>query len=66
MPRPLQSAVNTAPLFEVDPETLRRLWRAGRIPGYKVGRHLRFDPDEVREALRSIPAAKVDLPDSVA
>ena len=55
MPRPLQSAVDTAPLFDIEPETLRRLWRSGRIPGYKVGRYLRFDPDEVRDALRSGP-----------
>jgi excisionase family DNA binding protein len=51
--RELLSAVHTGEIFDVHPETLRRLYRAGRIPGYRVGRYLRFDPDELREALRS-------------
>jgi len=51
----LLSPVKTGAVFDVHPETLRRLYRAGRIPGYKVGRYLRFDLDEVREALRSTP-----------
>ena len=33
-------------------ETIRRLYRAGVITGYRVGRHLKFDPAEVREELR--------------
>jgi excisionase family DNA binding protein len=53
--RSLQSPAATGELFDVHPETLRRLYRAGRIPGYKVGRYLRFDPEEIREALRSVP-----------
>ena len=52
---PLLTPIDTGVEFDVHAETLRRLYRAGRIPGYKVGRYLRFDPDEVREALRSTP-----------
>jgi excisionase family DNA binding protein len=33
-------------------ETIRRLWRRGSIPAYRVGRHLKFDLGEVRSALR--------------
>jgi excisionase family DNA binding protein len=57
MARALLSPDDTGKLFDAGPETMRRLYRAGKIPGYKVGRLLRFDPDEVREALRSQPAA---------
>jgi excisionase family DNA binding protein len=51
----LQSAETIATQNGCCGETIRRLYRAGRIPGYRVGRNLRFDPDEVREALRSGP-----------
>jgi excisionase family DNA binding protein len=34
-------------------ETIRRLHRTGRIPAYRCGRVYRFDPDEVRDALRT-------------
>jgi excisionase family DNA binding protein len=34
-------------------ETIRRLHRTGRIPAYRCGRVYRFDPEEVREALRT-------------
>jgi excisionase family DNA binding protein len=44
-----------AALGDVHPETVRRLWREGRIPGYKLGRLLKFDVDEVRAALRATP-----------
>jgi excisionase family DNA binding protein len=44
-----------AALGDVHPETVRRLWREGTIPGYKVGRLLKFDVDEVRLALRAAP-----------
>jgi excisionase family DNA binding protein len=57
MTRGLLSPAATGEEFDVCAETLRRLYRDGRIPGYKVGRHLKFDPDEVREALRSGPNA---------
>jgi excisionase family DNA binding protein len=60
MPRSLTSAVDTAAELDVHPETLRRLRRSGRIPGYLIGRYLRFDLDEVREALRTPTAAELD------
>ena len=41
MARVLLSSVKTAEDFDVHAETIRRLYRAGRIPGYKVGRFLR-------------------------
>jgi excisionase family DNA binding protein len=53
MPHALSSTVDTAAEFDVHPETLRRLRRSGRIRGYMVGRVLRFDIDEVRDALRT-------------
>lgn len=35
-------------------QTVRRLWRSGRIPGYKIGyRTVRFKLDEVTAALAS-------------
>lgn len=58
MSQELLSAIDMGKLFDVHPETLRRLHRSGRIPGYKVGRYLRFDPDEVREALKRNEAVK--------
>ena len=57
MARALTSTVHTAEEVDVHPETLRRLYRDGRIPGYKVGRLLRFDVDEVRDALRGSTGA---------
>jgi excisionase family DNA binding protein len=56
MARALTSTIRTAELVDAHPETLRRLYRDGRIPGYKVGRLLRFDVDEVRDALRGSSA----------
>ena len=50
---PLDSTEVAAAAAGVHPETLRRLHRAGKIPGYKFGRVLRFDIDEVRAALRT-------------
>jgi excisionase family DNA binding protein len=64
MARELLSAGDTGEVFHVHAETLRRLYRARRIPGYKVGRFLRFDVDEVREALRATPdSARAVEPD---
>jgi excisionase family DNA binding protein len=51
--RSLASTPETAQYFGCNPETLRRLYRNGRIPAYKVGRVLKFDIDEVRTALRA-------------
>jgi excisionase family DNA binding protein len=56
VPCQLLSAVDAGVVFDVHAETLRRLYRAGRIPGYKIGRFLRFDVEEIREALRTSTA----------
>jgi len=53
MPHALLSASETAEALGVAAETVRRLYRSSSIPGYKVGRYLRFDLAEVRDALRS-------------
>jgi excisionase family DNA binding protein len=53
MGRELASTDETAAAAHVHPETLRRLWREGRVPAYQFGRVLRFDLDEVCEALRT-------------
>lgn len=50
------SAGQAADLFDVSAETIRRKYREGLIPGYRVGRYLRFDPTELREAFRSTTA----------
>lgn len=52
MPSSLLSPVEIGEHLDVTAETIRRLHRSGRIPGYRVGRKLRFDLTEVREALR--------------
>jgi excisionase family DNA binding protein len=56
MARELGSTEETAAAAHIHPETLRRLWRDGRIPGYQFGRVLRFDLDEVCAALRATSA----------
>ena len=61
MPRPtnppddLLDADEAARRLGLHPETLRRLHRAGKIPAFKVGKKLRFDLAEIREACRSTP-----------
>ena len=49
----LVSARTASEAFDVHAETLRRLYREGAIPGYRIGRYLRFDVDELREAFRA-------------
>jgi excisionase family DNA binding protein len=53
MARALSSTNDTAEEIGVNVETIRRLHRAGIITGYRAGRVLRFDLDEVRAALRT-------------
>jgi excisionase family DNA binding protein len=55
--RELGTAERIAARCRVHPETLRRLYREGRVPGYKFGRVLRFDLDEVCDALRTTPGS---------
>lgn len=49
----LVTTAEASEALAIHPETLRRLYRSGTLPGYKVGRHLRFDLDEIRSALRT-------------
>lgn len=48
-PRPplLMNLDDTACLLAVPPDTVRQLHRVGRLPGVKVGRHLRWAPQQV-------------------
>jgi excisionase family DNA binding protein len=50
---PLVDADAIADDLHVNPETVRKWVREGRIPSYRAGRYLRFDPVEVRGALRA-------------
>ncbi len=43
---------DVAEMLQVSVATVRRLVRSGKIPAVRVGRCLRFDPDEVMVALR--------------
>jgi excisionase family DNA binding protein len=53
-PAPLLSPDELAVRYQVTGKTIRRWWHEGRIPAaVAVGRTLRFDPEEVAEALRS-------------
>ena len=58
MPGELRNTAESAEYFRIDPESLRRMYREGRAPGYKCGNRLRFDLDELREAFRSRPAQR--------
>jgi excisionase family DNA binding protein len=49
-------AEDAGAMFNVTGETVRRLHRDGVIPAYRVGRYLRFDPEELREAFRTMDA----------
>jgi excisionase family DNA binding protein len=48
----LRSAEELASEFKVSARMLQRLAQRGEIPAYRIGRLLRFDPEEVRAALR--------------
>ena len=48
----LVDAREVARLFGIAPTWLLQRARERRIPHYRVGKYVRFDPDEVRAALR--------------
>ncbi len=50
--RSLVDAREVARLFGIAPTWLLQRARERRIPHYRVGKYVRFDPDEVRAALR--------------
>lgn len=48
MSAPLLTTRQVAELLSVSPATVLRRWRAGEIPGYRLGSNvLRFDADEL-------------------
>jgi hypothetical protein len=49
---PLVNAHTLAAEIDLHVVTIRKLAREGRIPVYSIGRTLKFDPAEVRAALR--------------
>lgn len=51
------TTAEVAARFGVTAQTVRTLALAGRIPHYRLGARLRFDLDEVEEALR-VPAVR--------
>lgn len=55
----LTSLANAAEQFGISVKTLRRRISDGTVHGYRVGRLIRVDPDELRERLvTEIPSAK--------
>jgi hypothetical protein len=54
-----ETAVEIGQRYKIDPETVKRQYRQGLIPGYRIGRALRFDPEELREHFRSTPSAAI-------
>lgn len=55
----LTSLSNAAEQFGISVKTLRRRISDGTVHGYRVGRLIRVDPDELRERLLvEIPSAK--------
>jgi len=57
-PGVLMSPDDAGPLVGACGETIRRMIRRGDIPYYRVGRHLKVDPVELREVFRVEPKPK--------
>jgi excisionase family DNA binding protein len=58
---PLLTARELADLLGLRPATILDMWERGELPGYKIGRAVRFDADEIltltrREARPLAPA----------
>ena len=49
----LMSTTDVARIIGVNPKTMVRLARRGVVPAFAVGRVLKFDLDEVLDALRT-------------
>jgi excisionase family DNA binding protein len=43
----LVTARELADLLALSPSTVLDRWERGDLPGYKIGRAVRFDPDEI-------------------
>ena len=57
------TTADVAARFGVTPQTVRSLALAGRIPHYRLGARLRFDLDEVEDALRGPAVRDGEVPD---
>lgn len=58
-PEDLMPLASAAELFHVNRKTLRRRIADGTVTGYRIGRLIRVDPDELRRALfREIPTRR--------
>jgi hypothetical protein len=44
---PLLQTSDLAAIFDVEPPTVRRWWKAGLIPGFRIGRELRFRQSDI-------------------
>ncbi len=53
----LVNARTVAQRLSLDESTVRKWARTGRLPSYKMGRSVRFDPSEVDEFVRRHYAA---------
>lgn len=58
--RSLVDAREVARLFGVPPSWVLQRARERRIPYYRVGKYVRFDPDEVREFFAQMPDRPAD------
>lgn len=58
----LVSSEDLAKKLNVDPDTINRMRKSGRIVGYRLGRRYRYDLDEVLNALRDDPKQPIPQP----
>jgi predicted DNA-binding transcriptional regulator AlpA len=58
----LVTARELGELLSLAPGTVLDKWEAGDLPGYKIGRAVRFDPDEILAVTRREAAAIKDGP----
>lgn len=56
----LVTARELSELLSLAPGTILDPWEARRLPGYKIGRAVRFDPDEILAMTRRDPTAVRD------
>lgn len=60
----LLTARELADLLGLKPATVLDKWERGELPGYKIGRAVRFDPDEIlaltRKEARPLAAVQVE------
>jgi excisionase family DNA binding protein len=50
IPKDILTAEEVANYFRVHPYTVKRLARAGKLPGFKIGGQWRFDYKEIQKA----------------